>query len=237
MSIAVTPEITALEKFIENLLAHGSGNDIMVAAIQSCWPSDAPNKLLEFFQVLASLEGLAGELANPSMRRIALTTVNGLVESFSPSTMTRQVDWVRQRRAKELHLAQTNLGLFHELTIDRDIFRAQRPEFEAAIDDLGRKFGASSMSDASKSVLGAQLLLLRNSISRFDGDTVGPFRDSAYTIIGRLVIQIHNDQRAATDDKKEMIDDVLRVYDVIEKGSKVLTLGAAAAVLLLKGPA
>lgn len=236
MSATIIPEVEAVETFIKAIRAYPDPNHRMMTAIEATWPSTTPNKLMEMMKVFSALEGFVAELPHSSVRRTAQRTIEGLTRSFTASSLAQTVDNFRNACDNELHLAENTLELLHDLTIDRDEFEKNIPDFESAIDSLCGQFGASSLSDASKSILTAQMQLLKNSVKRFSEGGVGPFRDSAFSIIGRVVIQIRNDPTLPSSEKRQMVDDALRLYDVVEKGGKVLSLAAPLVVALLTGP-
>jgi len=191
---------------------------------------------MDLMRSLHSLEQLALELPNAGMRRIAEKTISGLLSAFSTQNLVRDANGFRVTMSKELHLASANLEIFHELKLDRDNLSNSLKDIDKSIDDLRDIFAKSDMSDASKSILSAQMELLKKSIDRFDKGTVGPFRDSAFSVIGRVVIQINGDEKLKSEDARKLVDDVLRLAGLIDAGSKVLTLVAPSIAGLLTGP-
>lgn len=208
----------------------------MLSIVEGYWPTSAPNKLMDLMRSLHSLEQLALELPNAGMRRIAEKTISGLLSAFSTQNLVRDANGFRVTMSKELHLASANLEIFHELKLDRDNLSNSLKDIDKSIDDLRDIFAKSDMSDASKSILSAQMELLKKSIDRFDKGTVGPFRDSAFSVIGRVVIQINGDEKLKSEDARKLVDDVLRLAGLIDAGSKVLTLVAPSIAGLLTGP-
>ena len=235
MSTTVTPEVAALEQFLVQIDG-APGTASMLSIVEGYWPTSAPNKLMDLMRSLHSLEQLALELPNAGMRRIAEKTISGLLSAFSTQNLVRDANGFRVTMSKELHLASANLEIFHELKLDRDNLSNSLKDIDKSIDDLRDIFAKSDMSDASKSILSAQMELLKKSIDRFDKGTVGPFRDSAFSVIGRVVIQINGDEKLKSEDARKLVDDVLRLAGLIDAGSKVLTLVAPSIAGLLTGP-
>lgn len=225
MSTTVTPEVAALEQFLTQLTGIPSSTP-MLSAIETYWPTSAPNKLMDVMRSLNALEQIISELPNAGMRKIAEKTVAGLIVAFSPQNLLRDIAGFRSALSNEIHLAKSNLELFHDLQMDRDKLINSAEEIEKSIEDLIDVFAKSEMSDSSKSVILAQMELLKKSIDRFNKGTVGPFRDSAFSVIGRVVIQIHGDTKLKSEDARKLVDDVLRLAGLIDAGSKVLTLAA-----------
>ncbi|WP_156449613.1 hypothetical protein [Caulobacter sp. CCH9-E1] len=235
MSTTVTPEVAALEQFLTQLTGIPSSTP-MLTAIENYWPTSAPNKLMDVMRSLHALEQITSELPTAGMRRIAEKTIAGLVVAFSTQNLLRDISGFRAAMSNEIHLATSNLELFHDLKIDRDNLINSAEEIDRSIDDLMELFAKSEMSDSSKSVISAQMELLKKSIDRFNKGTVGPFRDSAFSVIGRVVIQIHGDTKLKSEDARKLVDDVLRLAGLIDAGSKILTLAAPHIAGLLPPP-
>lgn len=226
MTTSTTPEISALAILLDGIRTWTEANQSTLNAIEYFWPSSSNNKLIEFMTVLGSLERLVLELDSTPARRTAQKTVDTIVRVFTASNLTGTVNDFRKQHRTELHFIENTLDLLQDLSVDKEKFSSSIANIEEEIDQISAKFLKSSLSDASKSVLMAQLQLLKNSAKRFDGGQVGPFRDSAFSTIGRVVIQIRKDSNIPDADKREMIDDALRLYDVIEKGGNLLSLAA-----------
>lgn len=225
MTTGTTPEIDALKTLLTKLSEYDHRTQVL-AAIESCWPSTDSHRLVELMGVVASLDRLVVEIEGKHARATAERTVSAIRDLFTAQSLSRTVAEWRAVNANQLHLIDATIGLFGDLRTDREAFAGNVKSIEAVLEEVSIKFNQSDLSDASKSVLMAQIELLRKSIARFEEGAVGPFRDQAYSVVGRVVIQIQNDPKVADVDKRKLIDDALRIYDVIDKGSSVLKLAA-----------
>jgi hypothetical protein len=240
MDMLVAPEITALEAFLTALKNEKGTNAPALAVIGAVFRQTHPeagDSLHDLMRVLFSLPTLVAEMPKGGYQTTAKKALEALNKAFSVEAMS--LDWANYRAQYygSIDVALATISNFHDVTFDSAGFIEKSPDLYAAIERLGEQFGKTEMSDASKSVLEAQLVLLRNSVGRFQATGVGPFRDSAYSILGRVVIQIHSDAKISADDRLKLVEDFLKVVSVVQTAGDLAKLVGPPIVKLLTGPA
>lgn len=235
MSLAATPEVAAFEQFMSAIETAPPGL-MVLAAIETHWPVASSNKVMDLMQTIGALRQLASDLPNDAMRPLGEQTADALAEIFSPDVLGREMNHLRDLKRGPIYFVNHSLKIFRGMTVDREALAASREQIEEAVDGLLNSIAKSDLSGASQSVLAAQLQLLKQTLERFESGKVGTFRATAYSIIGRVVVEIKNDKKIKTEDARSLIDDVLRVADIIDLGGRVLSLAAPIALLQLSGP-
>lgn len=225
MASAPVPEIEALKVFVNQLQRH-QPNTHVLTAMESLWPSPNGDHLIELMVVVDSLKRLAADLPAGPTQNMGVRTAQAVQRLFTSDRLVRNVGDFRTVAKSDLDIIEHSLEIFEHARSDVDGFKSNVDRLNVELDDLSEHFNKSDLSDASKSVLMAQIQLLKNSIVRFDAGSVMPFRDSAFSVIGRVVIEIQKDPKASPADKRKLIDDAMRLYGILDAAGNVLSLVA-----------
>lgn len=225
MASAPVPEIEALKALIHGLQRQ-QPNAHVLNVMESLWPSPDGHHLVDLMVVVDSLKRLAADLPTGPTQDMGVRTALAVQRLFTSDRLARNVGEFRAVAKSDLDIIEHSLGIFDHARSDVDGFKSNVEKLNVELDKLSVHFNKSDLSDASKSVLMAQIRLLKNSIERFDAGSVLPFRDSAYSVIGRVVIEIQKDTKASPADKRKLIDEAMRLYGILEAAGNILSLVA-----------
>jgi hypothetical protein len=193
--------------------------------------------LVELVRLVNALEGVAVDLPEGGTRDVGNHVVDAIKALLDPQTLGEEFRQYRKRHAVDLEFVSRSLPLFRDLSYDGGALAASNSEIYAAIDAMKSKLGSyDGLSDASKTVLSAQLDLLAKSVHRFQTSGVGPFRDAVFSIYGKIRLQLDNDSDTSKDVKREVADDILRIYGLLQIGGGLLKLGGPVVAGLLGAP-
>jgi len=239
MDSAVAPEISALEAFLEELSERPPEGVPALRVISSAYHStheSAEDPLRDLMRTLFSLPAMLLEMPQGAFQKTAGKCLDALSEALSTEAMIG--DWTSFKRSQQrnIDIALATITIFHDVKFDGPSFSAKKLDITESISQLKKAFFNSGMSHQSISVINAQIQLLENSVSRFETTGVGPFRDSYFSVLGRVVIEIHKDE--AIDDAKraELVKNFLSVAGAISTVGDIVSLTGPVIAGLLTGP-
>lgn len=96
---------------------------------------------------------------------------------------------------------------------------------------------SDQLSEATKRVVKGQVELIQKTLDRFEFEGVVPFRDSIFCTIGRLTIELRTSDEKQGAAIRKVVDDLIRVKEMIEVAGGALLLSGPVIAGLLSGPA
>lgn len=239
MSGSRLPEVVLIFDFCENILSASGNNAPALATVSSTYTSisgDAAG-LFGLFRLIDGLEKLPPDLSGAGVRVVAENLCKRLREVLRDEHLVRSfADYKVISKASYEFVIET-ISIFDEMKFDPVALVGENLHIQEEISKLqGRIYNSAEISDASKTVLAAQLELLRRSLERFSTVGVGPFRETVFSIFGKVVIQLEGDAGSNADAKRKVIDDFLRVCNLIQIGGGLVKLGGPIVAGLLTGP-
>lgn len=223
------PELQWLAALTRDLLGSSSGAPAMIvvstkyAAITETTPAIA---FQELYRAILSLPALIAEMPPGGTRTVASKVVERFQELLDPETLSLDFNAYVKKHRTGLIFIDGAIAVLEDFRYDGSAFLASEVDLYAALAAMKDRFGAAeSLSDASKTVLNGQLDLLAACVQRFQTSGVGPFRASVFSVYGRIKFELENDSKLRADDKKAILDDLLRWYDLAEAGGSLLRLG------------
>ena len=194
--------------------------------------------LLGLLSAVDSISPLIEEQFSEAGRKsAAISVVDRLKTIFSPKNLSLNCESFLSSTQVDRLFVQAILPLLEDIRFDSSSLSASTTDIVQEINDFRVKIHKSDgLSHASKLVVDAQLSLMERSLLRFSETGVGPFRISVMSSMGRIFVELQRNPENSKSAVKDVIDDVLRVYGLLEAGGNLLTLAAPVAVKLLTGP-
>jgi len=224
------PEIEAITKLLADLRASGNSQQAAIATISTLFAGDRlspADGFLELMRLVNYLPTLVADLPRGGPQRVGAKVAERVRHLVDPELLVLELRTYMSRVGHHIEFIEDTIYIFDEMTLDTAALSAKTADLYELIDEMKGKFAkVNSLSDASKSVLLSQLELLRSSVSRFQTSGVGPFRESIFSIYGRIVMELKADKGVTEADKKEIIDDIIRFYDMSQIAGSLLKLGA-----------
>ena len=241
MTDEILPELQHIKSLIETLPRKGGAEIAFVVVTQTYGKIiDEPDNFRAFFSLCQSIECLRNlvEIRFPERGRkaAALSVLSQLQELFSPAVIGRpyaefsQIFRARSERIIDVFPILEDIE-FRSADLSArktDIF----DEIERARDRLSSN---SDLPDASRKFINAQFLLLEKALSRFEKDGVGSFSSSVYSTIGRIYIELKNEDFSKPG-VSEVLDTVLKIHGLMQVGGDLLKLSGPFISGLLEGP-
>jgi hypothetical protein len=230
MEAKTLPEVESITALITGLRHNGESQQPAIALISTLFAGDKASPadgLLELIRVVNYLPALVADLPPGGPQRVGANVAERIKRLVDPETLGMETRAYVKRNLSNFEFIEDTIHIFHDMHFDGEAFIAKTADLYSFIDEMKGKFGLSeSLSDASKTVLFAQLDLLRSSVHRFQTSGVGPFRDSVFSIYGRIVLELNADKTVTETDKRQIIDEFLRFYDLSQAVGSLLKLGA-----------
>lgn len=231
MESSTLPEIRAITQLITELRGYTNNAQPAVVIISNLFSSTkgvTPTEgFLELMRTVSHLPTLVADLPQGGPQRVGEKVVERIGRLFDPALLAVEVRAYVVKNEANFEYIEDSIHIFSDMGFDADAFAAKTADLYDHIEKMKTKFGGvETLSDASKTVLFAQLELLRNSVHRFQTSGVSAFRDSVFSIYGRVVIQLEADKSVSDVDKRGVIDDFLRFYDLSQAAGSLLKLGA-----------
>jgi hypothetical protein len=240
METKIAPEILNIEAWLETILARTSKLPAILEISQAyagVAQTSEEASFRELIRVVDSLPNLLGELPTDPSRKVATSVIERLNRLLDPKALGHEFGTWRNYHRANIDYIQSSIVIFHDLKFDSEIFLSKTPNLYEEIDKLRAKFASSDdISEPSKIVLRAQLDLLKKGVNRFQTSGVGAFRDSIFSIYGRITIQLEADKSISPAKKREIADDILRVWDIAQMGGDLLKLAGPAIAGYLAAP-
>jgi|GEM_PF-2192843 len=240
MSQQIIPEIRHLRTLIERLPEKGgdSAASVVIPLFAEIVGVDNDYESLSLlYRALDHLPALiADKFPEKGRRAAALGVVEQLKDGFSPLKLARPYPEFGPRHGRALKRQLEVFPILEDLEFDTENLKAQTTTIVSEIEKMRLKVGnADDLSDASRTFLNAQLALMERAVLRFETTGVGPFRDSVLTAFGKIYLEL-----SAADSKsvvaKELIDNLLRLYGLLQAGGDILKLTGPVISGLLNGP-
>lgn len=171
-------------------------------------------------------------------QQAALAIIQKLRSIFSPKNLDHSFENFLAATAVDRNVVLTMLPLLEDIRFDEAALNAKANDIVSEIEAFRSKLMMNGgLSHASKVVVDAQISLMERSILKFSETGVGRFRDSIFSSVGRIVIELQTNAGNEKIAVRTTLDDVLRIYGLMEAGGNLITLAAPTAIKLLTGPA
>lgn len=194
--------------------------------------------LQEILAISAAPRSLLPMIKGKGGQAVGLLAVNALDECFSITALRASIEnWV-SITAPHVATFKATLSIFEDLEFDGAKIVENAPEISEVLGGVkGRLVKLEGLSDASRTILMCQVDLIEKSLLRFQKHGVSAFRESVFSMYGRVSIEL----TAAKDEKvkgslKETADDLLRVAGLVETASAAFQLVAPVALKMIAGP-
>jgi len=237
------PEVQRFIGVLDHLLAAAPDkqralDQLAVASAHAGGPGDTTGAFVTLMTSLDSLEGMVQERFSESGRREAALHLIQLTRSLLDlDDLVHPWEAYRARRYSVMQSARGMFVLLSDLKFDGEALLEKSLTLSEEISSLKKKFaGDDELSDAARAVLFCQLDLLHRSVARFQTSGVGPFRDSIFSSVGRIYIELAQDSGVSPDKVRSVIDDMLRVVNLAQVGGSILKLSGPVIAGLIEGP-
>jgi hypothetical protein len=245
--MAMLPEIQTLSNLIQGMHESYSRSESVqkspaLNVLLEVWSSNGHQITATTFQeilaISSSPRGFLPFIKGRGAQSIAISAVDAIEACFSSAALRGNLQqWYIANRENVANI-KTTISIFDDIDFDYSKVAENSAEINEALGGIrGRLAKLEGLSDASRTVLICQVDLIEKSFTRFQTHGVGAFRESVFSMYGRISVEL----KAAPDEKvatglKEAADDLLRVAGLIETASSVLQLIGPAALKLLTGP-
>lgn len=188
--------------------------------------------------IIHSLPALIEEQFGEDGRRTtALATVEKLRNILSPQIMAHAMDAFLSVTVNDRQFVKATLPLFQDMRFGVAEFEAGVPEILKKISEFRANLQKSEgLSHASLVVIDAQMAIVERSVEKFSTGGVGGFRDAIFTSIGKIIVELKTNDSNSEAAVREVLDDVIRIYDVLEIGGKLVKIGAPVIAGYLAAP-
>lgn len=169
---------------------------------------------------------------------IAESAVEAIESCFSSLSLQAGSDDWHSQTATQRAILRATVSIFEDIDFDPTKVAENATEISEVLGGVkGRLAGLEGISDASRTILMCQVDLIERSLLRFQTHGVIAFRESVFTMYGRVSVELEaSSDKAVKASLKETADDLLRVAGLIETASSVFQLVAPAALKLLSAP-
>ena len=241
MTDDILPELQHIKSLIEALPRKGGGEIASVVVAQLYGQIiDEPNDFKAFFSLCNSIEGLRNliEIRFPERGRkaAALSVVSQLQELFSPAAIGRPYnEFVQILRPMSDRIIDV-FPLLEDIEFRSADLSAHKADIFEEIEKARDRLSSNAdLSDGGRKFINAQFLLLEKALSRFEKDGVGSFSASVYSTIGRIYIELKNEDTSKAG-VGEVLDTVLKIHGLLQVGGDILKLSGPFISGLLEGP-
>lgn len=246
MSSNPLPEVATLIEIVSRIRMLESANAQVqqrpalgyVASIYAEVADDSVDNL--FFgisEIIEALEQILPTISPPTVRQVASGVLSKIRLLFSPRALQLQSGQYWSIVTADITFVEGTIGLFLGTGFDIGPVLDRQVEIASELENLRGHIGKSDeVSDSIKTVLLAQVDLIEKSMARLKSAGVGPFKESVYSLFGRVSIEIANPKTAGSGDLRKVADDLLRIVGLIEAGGKLLQLSGIDPLKMLGGP-
>ena len=240
MSSAILPELQHLRKLLESLPEKGgdSAMSVIIPIYSEITGADSDFAALALlYRTLDQLPEIVTEkFPEKGRRAAALGVVEQFKDHLSPLKLARPYPEYFSRHGRPLLKQLAIFPILEDIEFDSDGLAGQATSIISEIEKMRAKIDkANDLSDASRSFLGAQLVLLERAVLRFETTGVGPFRDSVFSSVGKIYIELAVANPDSTS-AKDLMDDFLRLYGLFQAGGDILKLTGPVIAGLLSAP-
>jgi len=161
-----------------------------------------------------------------------------ILELFSSDMLVSNYAEYQKSQKHNISTLVDLMSFLDHLEFDAKKFTEARPEIESVLSKLeAAAAGNGDLSDAQRKLVLAQVALIKRSLARFSVDGLGPFRDSIFTSIGQLTIELRSSDKGQASAIRSAIDDLMRAKDLAEMAGGALRLTGPYIAGLITGPA
>ncbi|MBI1405197.1 MAG: hypothetical protein GC145_03615 [Caulobacter sp.] len=133
---------------------------------------------------------------------------------------------------------RSTFPILMDLQYDENALISRAPDIISELQKFKSRISThDDVNDNLRVVLFAQVDLMEKSLTTLTTKGVGSFRHSVFTAFGRIVLELKSDPNIKAGTAKEIVDDFLRVYGIMEAAGSLLSLGAPVIAGLLSAPA
>ena len=242
MSHPRPPEIDVFNALLgQILMLKGDGRPaigMLAAELSNITGVDAAESAVALFQLARTINGFIDESVVGSRNTRAGERLKArILDLLAPEMLSKQYADYQNVQHQNAQAILDLMSFLDHLEFDSEKFSLSKVEIEDELAKVESEAAASAnLSNSQQKLVLAQVALIRRALARFSVDGLGPFRDSIFTSIGRLTIELKSadgDQAAAV---RGVIDDLLRVKDIAEIAGGALKLTGPFIAGLLTGP-
>ncbi len=241
MTEHILPELVHLRALLASLPPKGGSENTATVVVplyaNIIAEEDEFSALLSLYTSIDSLVELV-EIKFPERGRkaAALAAIESIKALFSPRSLGRPYNEFAAVLKNKTSQILSFLPILEDIEFDSDSLTVNKAniftEIEAARDRLASN---SDLSDGSRRFLNAQFILMEKALVRFEKDGVGNFSASVYSAIGRIYIELRDEDHTKSG-VKDVIDDVLRIHGLMQAGGDILKLSGPFIAGLLSAP-
>lgn len=227
--------LESLENVPDNHRKRGAGRIIAEQFASITGTENLFDAYARLVAVIQNLSSLADEQFPEAGRKAAAYVgIGGLKGIFSPINLAIPFDQFLSNTDTDRRFLSATILLFDDVRFDSGALLSKATDIVSEIDALKEKIAKNDgLSHASKLIIGAQLTLIERSLLKVNSDGVGPFRDSVFTSIGRIYVELRGNNENDKIASRETLDDLLRIYGLLEAGGTLLSLGAPVTLKLV----
>lgn len=171
-------------------------------------------------------------------KKVALNVVERLRAVFSPKMLSHIYENFLTRTNTDRVVVLSGISLLEDIQFDSSALLTHSVEIISEIGKIREKIMSSeSLGHSSKLVLNAQFELMERAVLRFETSGVGPFRDAIFTSVGKVFIELQGQSGEAKVISRAILDDLLRLYDLLKMGGDLVRLAAPPVLAALSAPA
>jgi hypothetical protein len=160
-----------------------------------------------------------------------------IAELFSSEKLVQDYGSFLAQNGPNISAILDLMSLLDDVQFDDGKLINARPDIQAALDELlGNLVGSDQIAESTKKVVRGQIYLIKNTLERFEFDGVVPFRDSIFCTVGRLHIELRDADEKQGGAIRKLIDDIIRVKDMVELAGGALLLTGPVIAGLLSAP-
>lgn len=200
--------------------------------------SGAQDQFAGLSGLLGSIERLPNiiteQFDQDGRKQAAIAIVERIRNVFCPKNLALPAETFMSSTSLDQGIILSMLPLLEDIQFDSAALTAKTQDIFEEITAFRDKVGkVEGLSHASRVVIDAQMLAMERSLVRFTETGVGTFRESIFSSVGRIVVELQTNKNNEKLAIRETMDDVLRIYGLFEVGGNLLTLAAPVAVKLL----
>jgi hypothetical protein len=243
MSHSRPPEIDHFNALLEKMLQYRGDARPAIAPISdelvSVTGGDPVEASFALFQLIDTIcVFIEGDIASSKNQRAGRRLKERILGLFSTDMLASNYAEFQNSQKHNINTIIDLMSFLDHLEFDALKFLESKPDIDEVLNKLeASAAGSGDFSDSQRKLILAQVALIKRSLARFSVDGLGPFRESIFTSIGRLSIELRTSDKGQASAIKSAIDDLLRAKDIAEMAGGALQLTGPFVAGLLTGPA
>lgn len=214
------PDIAALERLLDDLPKANLSHPAIVTISQvygSQTGLSQNDAWWELLRIVMALPMVATDLPGRGAIAMAHEVIGAFNRLLDAEQLARPYNEYRVANSSDLTLARRGLVIFEDLTFNGELVNEQAKRLPEEIEKLREAiYSSNDLPDATRTLLSRQIDLLLSSFSQFRDGSVGPFKISAYSIYGRIKLEL---EPLATKDVgafEKVLEHAKTVFDIVQ---------------------